>query len=293
MQQKFLSNFTLLIVLNMLVKLFWVFGIDIAVQNTLGLSVYGDYFALFNYTFILAIIAEAGINNYSNKVIASEPAKLSYYLANILILKAGLFILFMLSLAVFSFVLGYSTQQLGLLLIIGINQGLITFYNYLRSNVSALHLFKTESFLSVSDKLVMILISAALLWWNPFSTSFTIYTFAWVQVVGLVAGVFICFAVLWRFIKVSEFNVSRAKMKEILKYSYPYAILITLMSFYTRLDSVMIERILPDGAREAGIYANGFRLLDSLSMFAVLMSNLLLPMFARLIHRKQPLNALA
>lgn len=293
MQQKFLSNFTLLIVLNMLVKLFWVFGIDIAVQNTLGLSVYGDYFALFNYTFILAIIAEAGINNYSNKVIAGEPEKLSYYLANILALKTGLFILFMISLVVFAFILGYSTEQLGLLLVIGINQGLITFYNYLRSNVSALHLFKTESFLSVSDKLVMILICAALLWWNPFNAPFTIYTFAWVQVMGLVAGVLICFAVLWRFIKFTDFKVSRAKIKEILKHSYPYAILITLMSFYTRLDSVMIERILPDGAHEAGIYANGFRLLDSLNMFAVLMSNLLLPMFGRLIHRGQPVNALA
>jgi O-antigen/teichoic acid export membrane protein len=292
MQQKFLSNFTLTVVLNLAVKLFWVFGIDVAVQNMLGSEVYGDYFALFNFAYIFAIISDAGIINYNNRVIAGEPNKLSFYLANILAIKTGLFVIYLLALVVFSVVVGYSSTQLGLLLIIGINQGLITFYNYLRSNVSALHLFRTESFLSVSDKLVMIILCGLLLWINPFGIDFNIYTFAWVQVVGLSSGVIISFIVLYRFIKKAEFKVHWGTMREILKKSYPYAVLITLMSFYTRLDAVMIERLLPDGANEAGIYASGFRLLDSLIMFAVLMANMLLPMFGRLIHRKQPVGKL-
>lgn len=292
MQQKFLSNFSLLISLNLFVKLFWVFGIDITVQNTLGSETYGDYFALFNLALIMAIIADVGVNNYNSRIIAGEPNKLSLHLANILALKGGLFVMYIAALMVVSLVLGYSGEQISLLLIVGINHGLITFYNHLRSNVSALHLFKTESFLSVSDKLVMILICGTLLWWNPWNTDFTIYTFAWVQVVGLTAGVLISFIVLYRFIKKSEFKVDWQLMRTILKKSYPYAILITLMSFYTRLDAVMIERILPDGANEAGIYASGFRLLDSLIMFAVLMANMLLPMFGRLIHRKQSVNPL-
>lgn len=292
MQQKFLSNFGLLISLNLFVKLFWVFGIDITVQNTLGSETYGDYFALFNLALIMAIIADVGVNNYNNRIIAGEPDKLSKHLANILTLKGGLFIVYIAALLLVATVLGYSQKQMGLLIIVGINHGLITFYNYLRSNVSALHLFKTESFLSVSDKLVMILICSVLLWWNPFDVNFTIYTFAWVQVVGLSAGVIISFIVLYRYIKKSEFKIDWGLIKDILKKSYPYAILITLMSFYTRLDAVMIERILPDGANEAGIYASGFRLLDSLIMFAVLMANMLLPMFGRLIHRKQSVNPL-
>ncbi len=292
MQQKFLSNFSLLISLNLFVKLFWVFGIDIVVQNTLGSEVYGDYFALFNLALIMAIIADVGVNNYNNRVIAGEPNKLSLYLANILTLKGGLFAVYLTVLMLVALVLGYSKQQMGLLLIVGLNQGLITFYTYLRSNVSALHLFKTESFLSVSDKLVMILLCGTLLWWNPFDVTFTIYTFAWVQVVGLCAGVLISFLVLYRFIKKAQFRIDWGLIKGILKKSYPYAILITLMSFYTRLDAVMLERLLPDGANEAGIYASGFRLLDSLIMFAVLMANMLLPMFGRLIHRKHSVNPL-
>lgn len=290
MQQKFLSNFGLLIALNMAVKLFWVFGIDVVVQNTLGSEVYGDYFALFNLALIFSIIADVGINNYNSRVIAGEPEKLSFYLANILTLKAVLFVVFLVTMAGAGYLLGYTTQQVGLLLIIGSSHGLITFYNYLRSNVAALHLFKTESFLSVSDKLVMIILCAILLW--GIGGTFTIYTFAWVQVVGLACGVLISFLVLYRFIKKTEFKIDFGVMKSILKKSYPYAILITLMSFYTRMDAVMIERILPDGANEAGIYASGFRLYDSLMMFAALMANMLLPMFGRIIHRGQAVGPL-
>ncbi|MFN8165478.1 MAG: polysaccharide biosynthesis C-terminal domain-containing protein [Bacteroidia bacterium] len=75
----------------------------------------------------------------------------------------------------------------------------------------------------------------------------------------------------------------------ILKKSYPYAVLVLLMSFYNRIDSVMLERLLPFriGANEAGIYASAYRLLDAANMIAFLFAGLLLPIFARMIKLKQ------
>jgi len=70
---------------------------------------------------------------------------------------------------------------------------------------------------------------------------------------------------------------------KILRQSYPFAILILLMSFFNRVDSVMIERLLTDGKEQAGIYAQSFRVLDALSQFAVLFAGLLLPMFSRML----------
>ncbi len=78
----------------------------------------------------------------------------------------------------------------------------------------------------------------------------------------------------------------------ILKKSYPYAILILLMGLYNRIDSVMLERLLPDGSRQAGIYAQAFRILDAASMFALLFANLLLPMFSRMLKHKEPIGPL-
>jgi O-antigen/teichoic acid export membrane protein len=75
----------------------------------------------------------------------------------------------------------------------------------------------------------------------------------------------------------------------ILKKSFPFAILVLLMTFYNRLDSVMIERILPGniGKEQSGIYAKAFRLLDAANMIAYLFSVQLLPLFSRMLKNKE------
>jgi O-antigen/teichoic acid export membrane protein len=64
------------------------------------------------------------------------------------------------------------------------------------------------------------------------------------------------------------------------------------MSFYNRIDGVMIERLLPEpiGRQQAGIYAQAFRLLDAVSMFGVLVAGLLLPIFAKMIKQREPVE---
>ena len=64
------------------------------------------------------------------------------------------------------------------------------------------------------------------------------------------------------------------------------------MSFYNRIDSVMLERLLPNGKEQAGIYYQAFRLLDAVSMFGVLFAGLLLPIFARMIKKKQEIGSM-
>ncbi len=46
MQRRFLLNFALLLVLNLLVKPFYILGIDAGVQVHVGSAVYGTYAAL-------------------------------------------------------------------------------------------------------------------------------------------------------------------------------------------------------------------------------------------------------
>jgi O-antigen/teichoic acid export membrane protein len=60
------------------------------------------------------------------------------------------------------------------------------------------------------------------------------------------------------------------------------------MAIYNRLDSVLIERLISgtEGERQAGIYANAFRLLDAFNQFAWLFAILLLPIYSRMIQQK-------
>ena len=71
----------------------------------------------------------------------------------------------------------------------------------------------------------------------------------------------------------------------ILKKSYPYAILTLLMASYNRFDAILLERLLPNGSQQAGIYAQAFRILDAAAMFALLFAGLLLPMFSKMIKK--------
>ena len=47
-KQKFIWNLILVILLNLLIKPFYILGIDAEVINRVGASVYGNYFALIN-----------------------------------------------------------------------------------------------------------------------------------------------------------------------------------------------------------------------------------------------------
>jgi len=74
----------------------------------------------------------------------------------------------------------------------------------------------------------------------------------------------------------------------ILKKSLPFALLVLLMSFYSRIDPVLIEKILKGsfGNEQSGIYAQAFRLLDAGQNFALLFPVLLLPLFSKMIKEK-------
>jgi len=65
------------------------------------------------------------------------------------------------------------------------------------------------------------------------------------------------------------------------------------MTFYNRIDGVMLERILDNGESEAGIYASAYRLLDASNMIAFLFAGLLLPIFSRMIKYNESINDLA
>ena len=64
MQRKFLTNLLILLFMNLLIKPFWILGIDRSVQNAVGAEQYGFYFAIFNFTFLFNIMLDLGITNF-------------------------------------------------------------------------------------------------------------------------------------------------------------------------------------------------------------------------------------
>jgi O-antigen/teichoic acid export membrane protein len=291
MQKRFIANLGLLLFVNLLIKPFWVLGIDRTVQNTVGSESYGLFFALFNFSFLLNIFLDFGITGYNNRHIAQNPDEFPKIFGKIVLLKLLLAILYAVATIGIGHIIGYNAHQMGLLYLLALNQFLLSFILYFRSNLSGLHLFKTDSLLSVLDRLLMIVICGILLWGNITTEAFKIEWFVYSQTAAYGITAIIAFAL-------NVFNQNHVRIEwdyrflsGLIKKSLPFASLVLLMSFYSRIDSVMLERMLPNGNVQAGIYALGFRILDAANMMAYLFAVLLLPIFSRLLTR-QGQNAL-
>lgn len=295
MNRKFITNLILLLFLNLLIKPFWILGIDRAVQNTVGASEYGFYFAVFNLTFLFNILLDFGITNFNNKNIAQNSQLLNKHFSSILILKlmlAGVYFIVTFSSAL---IIGYSPAQMALLGILCFNQFLISFILYLRSNISGLHFFKTDSVISVLDRALMIIICAVLLWGKVTPVPFRIEWFVYAQTASYLITAFVALFIVIRKAKFNRLKWNKPFFIMIIRQSFPFAVLVLLMAFYNRIDSVMLERLLPgtQGDQQAGLYASAYRLLDAANMIAYLFSVILLPMFARMLKQKNDIIPLA
>ena len=143
MQKKFISNLILIIALNLLVKPFAIFGIDATVQNKVGAEAYGLYFSLLNLSFLFNILTDIGINNYTTRNVSRYPHIASKYLGKLLSFRIILFLIYAITTLTVGISLGYRGQSLYFLLILIMNQWLVTLIAYIRSHFGGLQMFKT------------------------------------------------------------------------------------------------------------------------------------------------------
>lgn len=287
MKREFLLNIGFLVFVNLLIKPFYIFGIDRTVQNTVAAEEYGLYFTLFNFGFLFQIINDFGLQSFNNRHLSQHRQLLTKYFPTFLALKFSLAFLYLFTVLLVAWLADYPQRYFSMLTIIGINWILMSLILYLRTNLSGLGWYRTDSLLSVLNRSLMIVVCGLLLWIPAWSGSFKIEWFVYTQTLTLSLTALIAFSLVFQHINRWKFRLRRVYLLLILKKSYPYALVIFLMTIYTRIDSVMIERLLPDGARQAGIYAMAYRLLDAANMLGFLVAGLLLPMLARLLREKR------
>ena len=288
MRKTFVTNLVLLLFLNLLIKPFYIFGIDRTVQNVVGSESYGMYAAMFSLSIIFNIILDMGIANFNNRNIAQNNNLLPRYFSSMVILKCLLGVLYAVVVGIVGFFLGYTAEQFKIFSVLIFNQFLLSFLLYLRSNISGTYMYKTDSCISVIDRTLMIIICGYLLLTQR--ESFKIEWFVYAQTISYAIPCVIAFCIVLAKSKTFSFHFDLHFLWTIIRHTYPFALLTLLMGLYTRIDMVMIEQMLPNGAEQAGIYAQSYRILDAVSMFAYLFATLLLPMFAKMLKDKEPLG---
>ncbi len=292
MQKKFITNLALLLVLNVLIKPFWLFGIDRTVQNSVSQEDFGIYFTLFNFSMLFNILLDVGITNFNNKNIAQHKQLLTKYLSGIVAFKFVLAAVYFMVTFVVGYLSGYDSDRFYMLIFLTINQFLISFVQYLRSNIAGLQLFALDSLLSVLDKTLMIIFCIILFRGNLIDPKIELMHFVYAQTLAYSISLLVVFgAVLLKSDKFKlKFNKPFSLM--ILKQTYPYALLVLTMTFYYRMDAIMLDSMLEDGELQAAIYAQAYRLMDASNQIGVLFAALLLPMFANMIKENKKLEEL-
>ncbi len=293
MKREFLISVLLTIAANVLVKPFYILGIDRTVQNRTGPEEYGLYFALLSFTLLFQVVNDFGIHLYQSRNMARHPHLLGKLLSGTLLLKGLLAALFALLVALAAWLAGYvgqAWQLLGWLIAV---QVLTSLMQYLRFTLNGLGHYRLDGLLSVFDRLVLIALVGSILWFSPFGKNFRVVWLVQAQVVSLAVAVAAAATIVWRHLPKGRWRVRRVLVLLVLRQSAPFALAVFLMTAYTRLDAVMLERLLPAGDYAAGVYASAYRLLDAANMAGALFAGLLLPMCAALMGRGESVRPLA
>lgn len=281
MRRKFLVNITFLLTVSILVKAFWVLGVDRTVQNVAGEAAYGSYFSLFSFSVIFTLLLDMGLSGFNNRSVSADPSRLKLYFGNVLLLRLLLTATYFVVTFTVALAVGYSGKQLTMLLLLMVNQVMASMILWLRSNISGMQYLFLDSLLSVSDRLVMIVICSVLLWGGVTEGSFRMEWFVQAQTVSYFLVMCVALMIVIRKGGVTRVRPDTAILRKIIVTGLPFAVVAFTMTLYWRIDSVLIERMLPDGAWQAGIYAQAFRLFDAISMIPVMFGALLLPIMSK------------
>ncbi len=276
--QRFFKGLSLLLLLNLLIKPVWIFLIDRQVQNTVGHQAYGTYFALFNLTYVLLFIADAGLSNMLSQRLAATATP---SIRQLLKMKFALLLLY----AVVCCFVAWLTHvaQWHILFYLILIQALNSLFLFLRSLLTANQLFTTDAWFSVLDKGLLVLLCAGPVY--GLLQPITIELFLQLQLLStsIAVGSLFFAATKKKLFRKGEVQT----LNTVLKWISPFVLLILLMSAHNRLDAFLLERMHRNGAVQAGIYATAYRLLDAGNMIGYLTASFLVPFVARNRHDKK------
>ncbi|MEP7322854.1 MAG: oligosaccharide flippase family protein [Saprospiraceae bacterium] len=283
-RRELIVNVSFLILANVLIKPYYIFFVERTIQNEVGTAAWGIYFTLFSLSMLPQIILDMGLTSFVNQKLSSQRDQFDELWKKTIWIKPILAVLFGVVFFIIAWIFGYVDKYTDLLTWIMINQILLSGILFFRAFVSGLGFYRYDSFLSVADKLIFIILFTlgVIIIKIP-----SIQSFLWIQTISLSIPLVTTFIWLWRtkgiHIPLKPKEVFREKTFQILRQCLPYAGIFILMVLFCRMEPVWIDLLRNDGPVQSGIYAAAYRLLDAANMMGFLFAGILLPMFSNTI----------
>lgn len=285
---RFYSSLGLLIVLNAVVKPLWIFAIDRQVQVEVGAAEYGTYFSIFNLSIVLSFLLDWGLTNFFNRRLSISTENFSRDAGSLIFLRllaAMVYAIVICSIAYFS-----GVQRWDILISVIVVQVLTSMFVFFRAIITSQQWFSVDAWLSVLDKLLMIILCGSLLYLPSLAGTINIDRFLMIQIICTATANIITIIILYR----RKFFFAFTHLwpeKYVLKTALPFAMILLLMSFHSRIDGFLLERL--SSAEEAGKYAASYRLLDAANTVGYLFASFLLPFISKNWSEKKDISSVA
>lgn len=285
--KKFINQVSLLFILNLVVKLVWVFFVERNIQLKVGFAQYGMYYSIFSFTLVLSVIADPGLSNFMMKRMGVDKTENRHF--SFLSLKLILSLAYLIFTISTAYLLNYVHQQL--LWVLVAYQILWSFLIYLRSYLKINQLFFLDAFISVLDKFLLVLVLIPVLAFAD-DFSWTTLFYAYSQLITLLIALMVCLIVLYRN-KIEVFKSFKLKFDlTLLKPLMPFAIFSFLVLALQKIDSLMLEKLALNGAVETGIYGAAYRFLEAATMLPILFATFFYPLMVNLLAQQKKFNHL-
>jgi len=230
------------------------------VQDQVGHAEWGLYAALLSFGFLFLTLSDLGINQYATKMLAGDPGLMRSYFPNLLSFKYFLTLLYPVIMGVVAWLLGYPEQHIYFLVLLCLVHSGGQLMNFFRANFQAMQRFSLDGFLSVFDRIILLLITIYL-----FYTQLDISRFIYARVVTVILSVIVFYGLIIRMYGWFKPKLDIPLVRNIITYSLSLALMTVLYSIHDKVDQVMLERLA--GEKENGLYAGAYRWLEAFSMY--------------------------
>jgi O-antigen/teichoic acid export membrane protein len=138
----------------------------------------------------------------------------------------------------------------------------------------------------------MIIICSFLLWNSHFRNDFKIEWFIYAQTISFIITAIVAWVIVNKNITSFVIRFDTRYFVHVIKKSIAFSLLAVLMQLYSRLEPILLDKLLPDGKIQAGLYAQAYRMIDVFLNFLFLFTTLLLPLFSKVLSKKEDINPL-
>jgi len=277
---QYFKNLSLLFIINFAVKPIWVFGIERQFQLQLGKTTFGQYFEFLYLIYIFALVLDLGLHNFAVKSISEWKEQYKNYTSELWISKGILSALFLI--IVIAYLICQPSMSGHRFLFFSVALEMLTFslYQFLRCFVQGMQMLKLDSFLSSFDRMMLIILGGSILWFYSNGMKISIHHFVWFHIAAYTFCFLIVGCMLRNKLSFRIDTYSPKQLVEIIQKGWPLIIITLFMTIYSRIDVVMLGRMVPNGAEQCDVLALSLRIIDSAFNVLALLGVFLLPTVA-------------